>query len=310
MINNFFSSEEESFNTLLNDKEAFSNYQTKIGKDFNSNKTPSTPFIFTISDSNHSKESYFKYKNNELSDVNSLKNNNKINIDEEERAIDKFENNIQNNYFINFMIKNPKDIFIIKKETKLGRIKKNSLKKGKHDKFKRDNVIRRFKVQLVQNLYNYINICFNCNYNHKDQKRLNIIKRISSHETKSISREDNIKWFNSKIKNIFSQRITSKFVVFDSNYNKNIIKMIYEKNEEKMVIKIFEKTVREMWLIYINDDKDNSYPGFNTIKSDINKFKELGESEEYIQVYIDICKNFENIFNRIKSRKKIKKKIY
>jgi len=25
--------------------------------------------------------------------------------------------------------------------------------------------------------------------------------------------------------------------------------MIYEKNEEKMVIKIFEKTVREMWLI-------------------------------------------------------------
>ena len=98
---------------------------------------------------------------------------------------------------------------------------------------------------MIQNLYNLINICFNCNYNHKGKKRINIIKRIFSHETKCISREDNIKWLNSKIKNIFSQRITSKFVVYD----KNIIKMIYEKNEEKMVIKIFEKTVREMWLI-------------------------------------------------------------
>ena len=96
---------------------------------------------------------------------------------------------------------------------------------------------------MIQNLYN---ICFNCNYNHKGKKRINIAKRIFSHETKCISREDNIKWLNSKIKNIFSQRITSKFVVYDSNYNKNIIKMIYEKNEEKMVIKIFEKTVREM----------------------------------------------------------------
>ena len=305
-MTNIFSSEEESFNTLLNENETCFNHQTKIGKDLNSIIAPFTPFIFTISDYNNPKESYFKYKNNELSDFFSLKKNNKMNIDEEEKAIDKFENKIQNNYFIKFMIRKPKDIFIIKKETKLGRIKKNSLKKGKHDKFKRDNVIRRFKVQLIQNLYNYINKCFNCNYNHKGKKRINIIKRISSQETKCISREDNIKWLNSKIKNIFSQRITSKFVVYDSNYNKNIIKMIYEKNEEKMVIKIFERTVREMWLIYINDDKDNSYPGFNTIKSDINKFKELGESEEYIQVYIDICKNYENIFNRIKSRCKIK----
>ena len=96
---NIFSSEEESFNTLLNENETCFNHQTKIGKDLNSIITPFTPFIFTISDYNNPKESYFKFKNNELSDFFSLKKNNKMNIDEEEKAIDKFENKIQNNYF-------------------------------------------------------------------------------------------------------------------------------------------------------------------------------------------------------------------
>ena len=83
-----------------------------------------------------------------------------------------------------------------------------------------------------------------------------------------------------------------------------MIQKIYEKNEEKQVIKILEKTIKEMWLIYINDDKDNEFPGFNTMKDDINKFKEMNEPEEYIQIYISICRNFINIFNRIKPRKK------
>ena len=70
------------------------------------------------------------------------------------------------------------------------------------------------------------------------------------------------------------------------------------------MIKILEKTVKEMWIIYINDDKNNEFPGFNTIKYDINKFKELNESDEYINLYISISNNFENIFNKIKPRKK------
>ena len=77
-----------------------------------------------------------------------------------------------------------------------------------------------------------------------------------------------------------------------------------KKNEEKRVIKILEKTVKEMWIIYINDDKHNEFPGFNTIKYDINKFKELNESDEYINLFISISNNFEKIFHKIKPRKK------
>jgi len=77
-----------------------------------------------------------------------------------------------------------------------------------------------------------------------------------------------------------------------------------KKNEEKRVIKILEKTVKEMWIIYINDDKHNEFPGFNTINYDMNKFKELNESDEYINLFISISNNFEKIFHKIKPRKK------
>ena len=59
-----------------------------------------------------------------------------------------------------------------------------------------------------------------------------------------------------------------------------------------------------MWIIYISDDKNNEFPGFNTIKYDINKFKKLNESDEYINLYISISNNFEKIFHKIKPRKK------
>ena len=74
-----------------------------------------------------------------------------------------------------FMVKkiNKKQIFKVKKILKLGRIKKNSNKKGKHDKFQRDNIIRRFKVFLMRNIYNYINDSFIINTN-KDKNNKTI----------------------------------------------------------------------------------------------------------------------------------------
>ncbi len=232
--------------------------------------------------------------------------NNRQNIKEEKN--ESFGNNIKNNYINKFIIKKGQKIFDIKKEIKLGRLRKNSLKKGKHDKYQQDNVIRKFKAQFLQNIYNYINLSFKYNKDSNNRKPINIIQKISSIDTKSISKFDNLIWINSKIKTIFSQKISSKFVNFESNYNSKLIQKIYEKNEEKQVIKILEKTIKEMWLIYINDDKDNEFPGFNTMKDDINKFKEMNEPEEYLQIYISICRNFINIFNRIKPRKKMLKK--
>ena len=44
-------------------------------------------------------------------------------------------------------------IFNIEKVLKLGRIKKGSNKKRKHDKFQKDKIIRKFKVLLMKNIF-------------------------------------------------------------------------------------------------------------------------------------------------------------
>ena len=192
-------------------------------------------------------------------------------------------------------------IFTIKKIMKLGRIKKNSNKTGKHDKYKRDNIIRRFKVHLMKSIYEYINSLFLFNKNRKNKRR--ILKKLCSFDTKSISKRDNIKWLNSTIRNVFSKNITSRLSKYNKDYNKKLIGLIYEQNIELDVINLLNKTIREMWLVYINDDSDKTYKGFSTLKDDINQLKEMGESESYIKHYISIATKFEDIFDEIISRK-------
>ena len=202
---------------------------------------------------------------------------------------------------------NKKPIFKIKKILKLGRIKKNSNKKGKHDKFQRDNVIRRFKVFLMRNIYNYLNNSFIINNNKDENNKVNILQRISSFNSKSISKKDNIKWFYSKIKNVFSENL-KKFICFDLDYNKKVINKIIEEGKEKQTIYILNKSIKEMWLAYINDDKNNDFIGFETLKNDIIKLRKKGETEAYINLYIKIANDFENIFNDINPRKVRRKK--
>ena len=198
-------------------------------------------------------------------------------------------------------------IFEVRKVLKLGRIKKNSNKKGKHDKFQKDNVIRRFKVFLMRNIYNYINNSFIINNNKDKNNIVNVLQRISSFNSKSISKKDNIKWLNSKIKDVFSENL-KKFICFDLDYNKKLINKVIHEGKEKKTIYILDKTIKEMWYAYINDDKNNDFLGFETIKHDIKKLRKIGETEAYISLYVKIANDFENIFNEINPRNKRKKK--
>ena len=99
-----------------------------------------------------------------------------------------------------------KKIFSIKKKMKLGRIKKDSNKIGKHSKYRRDNIIRRFKVRLMNNIYDYINKSFLINNRKDKNKHINMLKRLSSNNVKLMSKKDNMILLNSSIKYIFSQK--------------------------------------------------------------------------------------------------------
>jgi hypothetical protein len=103
-----------------------------------------------------------------------------------------------------------KKIFSIQKKKKLGRIRKNLNKKGKHDKYQKDNIIRRFKVHLMKNISDYINSSFTINKRFIKYKQIKLLKKLSGYDTKSISKNDNINWLNSSVKSIFSQKISNK----------------------------------------------------------------------------------------------------
>lgn len=75
-----------------------------------------------------------------------------------------------------------------------------------------------------------------------------------------------------------------------------------KKKKELKVIDILNKTVREMWSIYINDN-DESYAGFTKLKNDIVLLKNIDETEYYISLYIHIAKKFEKIINKIMQKK-------
>jgi hypothetical protein len=192
-----------------------------------------------------------------------------------------------------------KIIFKIEKVLKLGRIKKNSSKTGKHDKYQRDNIIRKFKAFLIRNIFNYINKSFN---SYKKYKELMGLKKISSVQTKLISKQENLLWLNSQIKDIFSQNLTAKIVSFDKDYNIKLIDKLYKEGKEEKVINILNKTIKELWIVYINDDVNKNFRGFETLKNDIDKLKKSGESEKYIELYVNVAKKFEDIFKEMNPR--------
>lgn len=289
----------------INDNCESTNYESKI--DFNNMPKlffSKNNFVFDSND-----DSFYFLDENALNLGNILQQeipkNYYLNQQKNEEMIIPNEKD-NNNIFNDIILKKLKTkIFNIKKEIKLGRKKKSSVKKGKHDKYVTDNIIRKFKVHLLKNIFNFVNSCFLINKcKNKRKNIINVIKKLSSFDIKSISKEDNLKWLDTPLKIIFSQNITTKIINCDKNYNNRLIKRIYEKGEEKEVIEILNKTIREMWNIYINNSIEKNYIGFKTLKDDLNDLKKLGETDSYIKKYEYVSKEFENIFNRIIPRKR------
>ena len=145
----------------------------------------------------------------------------------------------------------------------------------------------------------------NINNYGKSKKPINIIKKVNSFLIKSINKEDNLEFLDLSISEFFSQKLSSKLLNFKDNYNEKLIKRIFEKGEEKKVINILSRKIREMWGVYVRDDCNKEFVGFKTLKDDIKKLNELGEDKAYIQMYDIVAKNFKRIFESIIPRRRI-----
>ena len=203
--------------------------------------------------------------------------------------------------------KQKKKIFKIGKDNKnKGRIKKNTNFIGKHDKFSEDNIIRKFKGRFIEKCRIYINKEYKRFLSNKNEtKNIKILlQRISPKLSKKIKKEDNLKWLNSKLYKVFSEKVSVKCSLYDPDYNKKEIQKLYKENDAKNIINILERSVKEMLDAFIQ----NKIPGFDSLNDDIKELKEKMKKnnqeniKEYLIKYRNIALNFESIFINKNSR--------
>ena len=121
-------------------------------------------------------------------------------------------------------------------EKLFGRKKVNSTKKGKHNKYSDDNLVRKCKHLLLDTIMKFINKKIKEIYN-GDIGQGKLIKKLFTlnHEQKSNS----IAQFNKELlcktfQEIFSDNISTRYTNFPENHNKRLIeKLINDEDEEK-----------------------------------------------------------------------------
>jgi len=260
-------------------------------------------------------EDYFEKDNNIL---NFSRNNNQSDL--------KSENDEKELYFTKTKFKtDPKKIFEITKVKKIFMIQKNEknkrkkgrlpldkhhLYKPKHNKKSTDNIIIKIKRYFVKRTMKYINKKYNQFLSKTKQNKRPFLKRIIPRYYKVYTLEENQKFLNLSLEQLFSEDLSIRIKEYPKDYNRNNIKSIFEKNEAKEVIEILKKTVRKMYEIYVC----NKIPDYN-LESDLNdivkdkNIEEKGKDTEDEKEKIEYKNKIKNIAeNLIESLyKKVKK---
>jgi hypothetical protein len=203
-------------------------------------------------------------------------------------------------------------IFEINKTNKrLGRLKKNSFLKGKHNKFAEDNIIRKLKRRFLEKVRLYINDEYRnyCIEKKKRNGRKNWLKKIEAKFSINMKRRDNLQWFNLKIYEVFSENLSSKYSTYDSCVNKKKIRNFFLLKDSNKVKDILNMNVDTLFNIFINNEKQDNFKTLNDDMMELEKqMNELGQEnvKEYLDIYERTAKNLKEIFLR-KTERNIKK---
>ena len=240
-----------------------------------------------LTDTNKGKSTNFIETKQLPSDINLEPHNSKKNI--------KFTTEIQNEI-----------------KPKRGRIKnkdKNTYK-GKHNKFSDDNIKIKIKTFFSNNIVDFINYKYLCEYPNKNEK---LVYRIKRKINENIYGQESKNWFNMKIKDYLSQERTKKFKTEEDKFiNKANIEEFYKEENNSKLIEYFEMRIRDFYKIYIFGEKENekNFKGFKTLEDDKKRLKEMEDDldennkKSYIEKFEDIAINLEANFHSKKYRKK------
>ena len=224
--------------------------------------------------------------------INPIIENNKLNLENEVKNEEKNEE---------------------KKDTPklLGRKSRKSNETGEHNKFSDDNLRRKVKHIILDELMKFINnkICtmYNNNIGHGIFiKKLLIMNQKQKCDATVLFNKE---FLNKTLKDIFSERISSRFIIFPLDHNKKLIyNLMNETDEEKKNYfeKLFNLTFIQCLRHFRGDEIINELTGLKGI----NYIKELyADDEYYLKSLIFYISNFEEITFSKRNRKKREKKI-
>ena len=224
-------------------------------------------------------------------------------------------NNYNENPFVEKGVAKPSNIHIdIKKENSadikfLGRKKAGDKSIRSHTKFSDDNTRRKIKSTVVNDLSEFINVKIEDLYG-KDVGEGMVRKRLMKLGQKQISNasvEFNQKFLYKKLKNIFSEKVTSRITNYSPERNKEVIEeLINDQNEKRSNYfkGLFNLTFLECLKYYRGDDIYIEYlQGFKKFSQD--EFIQ-NEGKDYAQHFMAYLKNYEIILQKKKPRKQKK----
>ena len=183
----------------------------------------------------------------------------------------------------------------------LGRKKKDSSKKNRHDKYSKDNLIKKIKTTLLTYLIDFINLViinrYNGNIGH-DIFKMELLK-IDNETIRSS--KFNQRLLNITLKEIFSETHGKRYKkIYKPTHNKDLIdKLLKEEDEEKRVFfnKLFNLTFIDC-LNHLRGKFNEILHEFNPLDNIYKKFKKYKDYNDYIDNFNYYIFNFEESITR------------
>ena len=181
---------------------------------------------------------------------------------------------------------------------KLGRKRKNEEREAFHTKDRDDNKMRKVKTYIMNFIWDYLNKSIV--YNRKQ------FLKINKNVNQCLRKDFNMSLMQMTIKDIFVQnKINETYNDFkkERNLNQDLIKEIFEKNEDIETIKILNMKYIDLVIIYRTEF-------LNQFISDLTKKEIRAEGKkEKVESYVEQLKylllNYEDWFKQKKGKDKI-----
>ena len=192
----------------------------------------------------------------------------------------------------------------------LGRKRLGEPKKGRHNKYIDDNVRRKCKHIILENIKNFINNKIEIIYNGMIGQGINIKKLLILNQDKTAndSVAFNKEFLKQTIGTIYSGDITNKYTNFPKEHNKNLIKkLLNEKDETKRNYfnRLFSLTFFDCWEHFRGSKAIEELEGLTKINEALKEY----DDDNYKKCVSQYMNNYECIINNKKPRNRNKNNI-